>query len=149
MGNQAITSARAALSDQALPNYPMNIEYKGIRFEIEFSGAWKIHFMAIDSQNRPLWECTLEAINDQGDYFQSTLVRHDKEQNHFSYTALFHELVRTHRDELSLIRSIYSTPYGGNVFTLKARQFWDKQVQVGLAVHLPSESRYRASFEPD
>jgi len=150
----------------------MDIVTGGIVFRVEDSNLRQVHVFAIPEDNDAdiLWECELEALwrdqsvretedlkrvwalHNEGDYFQQTLIRHNlKRDPHVSYTAMFHDTVRAHHQDVPFILNIFSTStlswlsLGYQIYP-GAIRFWKRQVEKGVARYIESEQRYVANY---
>lgn len=108
-------------------------------------GLWADWSVRPDSTNSEAWR-----VHTEGDYFQQTITRNNRTLHpHQSYTAMFHELLRTRPPELAFIRNIYSTSAKAGFtfgYTLYdgGRAWWKRQVNEELADWIDTEERFKS-----
>lgn len=100
----------------------------------------------------PVLTCSLNSIEElpPGNYNQSHIQR--KTNDIFpkdSFGAIFHEIIRLHKEDFFMIKNIYSTSIDiqlskGYTLSDLGYRFWEKQTENKLAVWIEDEKRFKA-----
>lgn len=113
----------------------------------------EIHFSLYsrDKSKSHLLSCSLKSLDGNGNYFQINIHRKTREVlPKTSFGAVFHKIIREHRNDFSFIKEIYSTsPYNtiSNSLSDDGYRFWEKQVENNFAIWIEDENRFKAILE--
>lgn len=104
-----------------------------------------------------VFNCMLKSLHNheagflEGEYYQSHIDRLEEAniiESGTSLTKIFHEIVKTNKNEFPFIRNIYSSSLNnGDGFSEAANSFWEKQVENNLAELDEGKGRYRVILE--
>jgi hypothetical protein len=137
-------------------------------FNDKFELAFELFYIEPNNKNEThVLNCTLQGlwVNNptmkgntenlfygQGDYYQSSLNRENKDfrlSPDVSFAATFQEIIRNKRKEFGFIKGLFSTSKNvaiskGGTLSDKGYMFWEKQVANKLAVWIDGEKRFKA-----
>lgn len=89
-------------------------------------------------------------LYNEGDYFQQTITRLEKGiLPNTSFTSIFHEIIRNHREQFDFLNNLYSSSdldwlnLGYKLYPMGSR-FWERQLENEFAVRIEETQRYRA-----
>ena len=108
----------------------------------------------ISEKPLPVFTCTLNSLFNhelgfqEGDYYQAHINRLEGAEILEPGTSLgkiFHEILKGNRNDLPFIKNIYSSAINSSDgFSESAFNFWNKQLENGLAIKTDDGTRFKA-----